>query len=126
MNRVSINENPDAWSKETDNALKIVSLNCAGLKAHFHDIQTDDRLRKADVIHLVETSLKEAEDDCPFTLDGYQQKFIKNGNGKGIATYYDNEKFKPIEEVKTDKFQIVKFKHNVLDIIHCYHSDSKI
>ena len=46
MNRVSINENPDPWSKEEDNTLKIVSLNCAGLKAHFHDIQTDDRLRK--------------------------------------------------------------------------------
>ena len=44
--RVSINENPDPWSKETDNTLKIASLNCAGLKVHFRDIQADDRLKK--------------------------------------------------------------------------------
>jgi hypothetical protein len=50
MNRVSINENPDPWSKKTENTLKIVSLNCSGLKAHFQDIKTDDRLLKADMI----------------------------------------------------------------------------
>ena len=114
----------DPWSKETDNTLKIDALNCAGLKAHFHDIQTDDRLIKADIIHLEETSLMEAEDESAFTLDGYGQKFIKNGNGKGIATYYDNEKVEPVEEIKTGKFQIAKFKHNVLDIINVYRSQS--
>ena len=124
MNRVSINENPEPWSKETENTLKIVSLNCAGLKAHFHDIQTDDRLRKADIMHLVETSLKEEEDEHEFTLDGYEQKFIKNGNGKGIATYYNNDKVRPVAEIKTEKFQITKFKHNVLDIINIYRSQS--
>ena len=124
MNQVSINENPDSWSKETENTLKIVSLNCAGLKAHFRDIQTDDRLTKADIIHLVETSLREEEDDHGFTLDGYEQKFIKAGNGKGIGTYYNKNKFKPVEEVKNDKFQIAKFKHDVLDIINIYRSQS--
>ena len=39
MNRVSINENPDTWNKEDINTLKIISLNCAGLKAHFEDIK---------------------------------------------------------------------------------------
>ena len=124
MNRVSINENPDPWSKKTDNTLKIVSLNCAGLKAHFQDIQTDDRLNKADIIHLVETSLNEEEDEQAFTLDGYEQKFIKTGNGKGIGTYYNHDKVRPDEEVKTDKFQIAKFKHKVLDIINVYRSQS--
>ena len=104
--------------------MKIASLNCAGLKVHFRDIQADDRLKKADIIHLVETSLIEEEDEHAFTLDGYEQKFIKNGNGKGIATYYDNDKVRPVEEVRTDKFQIAKFKHNVLDIINVYRSQS--
>jgi hypothetical protein len=104
--------------------LKIVSLNCAGLKAHFQDIQTDDRLNKADIIHLVETSLNEEEDEQAFTLDGYEQKFIKTGNGKGIGTYYNHDKVRPDEEVKTDKFQIAKFKHKVLDIINVYRSQS--
>ena len=82
MNRVSINNNPGPWSKDMDNAIKIASLNCAGLKAHFQDIKTDDRLQRADIMHLVEISLTENEDESAFALDGYKHKFVKNGNGK--------------------------------------------
>ena len=57
-------------------------------------------------------------------MDGYEQKFIKNGNGKGIATYYSCDKFKPHEEIKMDKFQIAKFKHRDLDVINIYRSQS--
>ena len=39
INRVSKNNNPDSWSKDADNALKIVSLNCARLKAPCQDIK---------------------------------------------------------------------------------------
>ena len=42
MNKGSWNENPDAWTKISDNTIKIASLNCAGLRAHFEDIKTDD------------------------------------------------------------------------------------
>ena len=110
------------WSKDTENTLKIVSLNCACLKAHIQDIQADAKLLKGDIIHLVETSVKEDEDE--FLLDGYKKRFIKNGNGKGIATYYDHKKVRPVEEVKTDKFPIAKFTHKVLDIINVYRSQS--
>jgi hypothetical protein len=72
----------------------------------------------------VETSLKEDEDEDAFILDGYSQRFIKIGNGKGIATYYNHDKVRPVEEVKTDKFQIGKFKHKFLDIINVYRSQS--
>ena len=91
MNMVSINKNPSPWNKETNNTLKIVSLNCAGLKAHFQDIKTDNRLKKADIIHLIETSISQEEDESAFILDGYKQRFIKTGNGKGIATYYKDD-----------------------------------
>ena len=122
MNRVSINNNPDAWNNEMDNALKIVSLNCAGLKAHFQDIQTDNRLKKADIIHLVETSISEEENESAFILDGYKQRFIKNGNGKGISTYYKDDKLQHVKDIKTDKFQITKFKHEQIDLINVYRS----
>ena len=46
MDKVSWNENQGFWEKPDANALKIVSLNCAGLRAHFEDIQSDDRLKK--------------------------------------------------------------------------------
>jgi hypothetical protein len=98
MNKVSINENPSPWNKESDTSLKIVSLNCAGLKAHFEDIRTDERLQKADIMHLVETSLMTEEDEDAFNLDGYEQRFIKNGNGQGIATYYKCDKFLPLKK----------------------------
>ena len=124
MNRVSINENPDTWSRRDDNALKIVSLNCAGLNAHYEDIPTDDRLQKADIIHLTETSLTEDDNTSSLLLDGYKSSFIINGKGKGIATYYKPEKFKPTGEVNADKFQIAKFTHKRLDIINLYRSQA--
>ena len=124
MNRVSINENPDLWSKKSENTLKIVSLNCSGLKAHFQDIQTDDRLQKANIIHLVECSLTEEDNDLDFILEGYNQQFIRIGSGKGIATYFNSDIFKPAEVVMTDKFQITKFTHKAMDIINVYRSQS--
>ena len=63
MNKVSLNENPGAWVKPDENAIKIVSLNCAGLRAHFEDIKSDERLKKADIMHLLETSLAVDEDE---------------------------------------------------------------
>ena len=124
MNRVSINENPEPWSKKAENTLKIVSLNCSGLKAHFQDIKTDDRLLKADIIHLVECSLTDKDNKDEFSLEGYNQQFITIGPGKGIATYFKNDRFNPAEEVMTDKFQITKFKHEIMDIVSVYRSQS--
>ena len=124
MNRVSINENPGPWSRADDNALKILSLNCAGLRAHFQDIETDEHLQKADIIHLVETSLAEEDREDAFILEGYKMSCIKIGNGKGIATYYQHEKFEPKEKVKMEKFQIAKFKHDTIDIINVYRSQT--
>jgi ATP-dependent DNA helicase PIF1 len=124
MNRVSINENPDPWSKKSENTLKIVSLNCSGLKAHFQDIQTDDRLQKANIIHLVECSLTEEDNALDFILEGYNQQLIRIGPGKGIATYFNSDIFTPAQEVKKDKFQITKFKHKAMDIINVYRSQT--
>jgi exonuclease III len=124
MNKVSINNNPAPWRKDMDNAIKIASLNCAGLKAHFQDIKTDDRLQRADIMHFTEISLTEDEDEDAFGLDGYKHKFIKNGNGKGIATYYAHNKIHHAEDIKTEKYQITKFKHKALDIINVYRSQT--
>ena len=76
------------------------------------------------MIHLVESSLTVDEDAAGFTMEGYKQQFITIGPGKGIATYFKNDSFKPAEEVKTDKFQITKLKHEVMDIVNVYQSQS--
>ena len=38
MDRCSINENPSAWENPNYGELKILSLNCMGLKPHYNDI----------------------------------------------------------------------------------------
>ena len=124
MNKVSINANPNSWEKEDNKILKIISLNCAGLKAHYDDIRIDQRVLKADIIHLVEISLTDEEDEQQFRLEGYKEKFIKIGLGKGIATYYDKSKFYLETEYKSDKFQVIKFSCKTLDIINVYRSQS--
>ena len=57
-------------------------MNCAGLRAHFEDIKTDDKLLKADIMHLIETSMKEEENDHEYELEGFHHSFIKCGIGK--------------------------------------------
>ena len=52
MNKISFNENLPAWNKEDYNALKILSLNCCGLEAHFEDVEADMKISYADILHL--------------------------------------------------------------------------
>ena len=92
------------------------------MKAHFQDIQIDDELKKANIIHLVEISLTPNDEKDVFNLEGYQTSLIESGNGKGMATFYEEDKFKPATKVNMDMFQIIKFKHEKLDIINLYRS----
>ena len=68
------NNNPNHWWRDDDDVLKIVSLNCAGLLTHFPDIVTDHTLLKADVIHLIETSLQPDSIEEDLNIPGYQKR----------------------------------------------------
>ena len=102
----------------------ITSMNCAGLQAHFEDMKTDDKLLKADIVHLVETSLEREDNVENFDLEGYTKTFSNIEKGKGLATYYDEKKFRLIEQINMDKFQIIKFQHDDLDVINLYRSQT--
>ena len=119
----SINENPTPWLKESSDSIKIASLNCAGLKPHFVDIQADEHLLKADIIHLIETSLN-ATETSEYTLPGYSSHFINIGNGKGIATFYKTEVVKHDQDLKDRNMQITKFTSSNLDVINTYRSSN--
>ena len=69
------------------------------MKPHFTDVQSDEHLLKADIIHLIETSISIAEDD-QLQLKGYDSHFISIGNGKGIATYYKPDMVEHQQDVK--------------------------
>ena len=124
MDKVSWNENPGPWEKPDANALKIISLNCAGLRAHFEDIKSDDRLKKADIILLQEISLADNENEKEFSLEDYQASFIKRGKGKGNAAYFKAKRITSEDQVNMEKFQIGKFIHKSMDIISIYRSQT--
>jgi exonuclease III len=123
LQQMSINEKPTNWLRHDNNSVKVASLNCAGLKPHFIDIQADSHLLKADVIHLIETSL-DADDNTQFTLPGYSSHFINIGNGKGIATYYKTGVVEHEQDLKENNMQITKFTSSNLDVVNIYRSSN--
>ena len=119
LSSISLNINPSFWKKQMKKAVKIITLNCAGLKEHFKDIETDDTLQMGNIINLIETSLETNEEEL-FTLEGYKVHHITIGKGKGISTYYKANIFKHEDDfIKTD-MQISKFSTENLDILAVY------
>ena len=128
MNSLSINENPNHWwkSKENDDVLKVVSLNCAGLRSHFADIITDHTLLQADVIHLIETSLQPEDDEKDLNIIGYKMISVKVGLGKGLTTYIKEDKLCSSTTIKSENYQVIKIQHNsrgmTLNLLNLYRS----
>ena len=117
-----MNKNPTPWHKEgSKDTIKVVSLNCAGLKPHYEDILYDEAVQRGDIIHLIETSLEKNE-ESPLNLLGYESHVISVGNGKGIATYYKASMFTNKHDYITPNMQITKFCSNKIDVINVYRS----
>ena len=115
LSNISLNSNPSPWKKDIKKAVKIIALNCAGLKEHFKDIKTGSTLQMGDIINLIETSLEKCEEDL-FTLEGYKAHHVTMGKGKGITTYYKANIFQHKDDfIKTD-MQITKFSTENLDM----------
>ena len=123
MRLISANRNPSPWQKDQENVMKIVSLNCAGLAPHFIDIMSDEHMMKADVIHLIETSLVEGNDE-QFQIPGYISHFITVGKGKGLATYFKQQVIQHDQDIKEQNMQLTKFSCLHLDLINVYRSQN--
>ena len=102
--------------------VKIFSLNAAGLRCHFEDIQVDKKLLNADMISLQETSLLPDDSTEELALPGYIHSTIKVGKGKGIAAYYDEDKFEIAHQFQSDQFQLMKLINVTFDVIFLYRS----
>ena len=87
------------------------------------DILADTTLLKADILHLIETSLEEGE-NVLLSIPGYRSHFINVGNGKGIATFYKEEIFKHQQDYVERNMQITKFTSEELDVINVYRSSN--
>ena len=123
LETVSLNRNPDIWMSKTG-VLKIASVNCAGLQAHIEDIKIDNKLLKADVLLLQETSLEVKETDDNFEIPSYPvHVHVKQGRGKGISVYMKKQ-FDKKKIVYGDGFQVIRITVDDLDIFNVYRSSA--
>ena len=125
MEARSLNRNPTAWNNPEQKALRIASLNCAGLQAHYRDLKADHSLLKADIIHLSETSL--TVEECQFPIPGFEEKHCVVANGKGVSTYCTtkiaDQKIN-LEMFNGDNFQVSKMTLPSMDSINVYRSSN--
>ena len=123
LKKISYNENPTPWNTLLGNdRVKIASLNCAGLAPHYIDVLVDTKLQKADIIHLVETSLEGTEKCEHLRVPEYESHFINVNRGKGIATYFKTSIFTHERDYVATNMQVTKFKSPELDVINVYRS----
>ena len=126
LKSIYINENPIPWDRESSSMkrnIKIASLNGNGLKSHFKDILADNKLLKADIIHIIETSL--AKNECQqWNVPGFSSHYINVGNGKGIVTYFKTKLFRHEEDIRAENMQLTKFTSYELDVVNVYRSST--
>ena len=120
---ISLNNNPTPWNTEQTNCLKVASLNCAGLNAHYDDIVTDLKLLQATMLQLSETSITSSMDRSRLEIPNFHPFFTVVGNGKGIVTYC---KIPPTKFVdyKGKDFQVSSSHMADADCIHVYRSST--
>ena len=116
----SWNENPGPWMIPDSKSLKIASVNCARLQPHLPYIKNDDRLLRADVIHLQETWVK-PDTTIDLSIENYEDHFVSVGNGKGIATYH-RDPAATFQDHKSDNFQVTKMTVRGVATITVYRS----
>ena len=123
LKKISYNENPSPWNTSPrSDKVKVASLNCAGLSPHFIDVLEDEKLRIADVIHLLETSLECNENGLHMSIPGYESHFVNVSKGKGVATFFKPEKFIHEKDYVMRNMQVTKFNSPELDVVSVYRS----
>ena len=94
LNKISMNKNPSKWESKVSNGLNILSLNCQSLRPKIKHIRDDPVLKMSDIICLSETWLTPADSCDDLHIDGYKLYTNNIGHGKGLATYFKEDKFK--------------------------------
>ena len=122
MNEISINNNPTSWNTNSFMGLKISALNCSSLRSKIDDIRQDFELGLSDMICLSETWLDECEELEDLQIEDYTLHVNSTGCGKGLATYFKKDLFKPKLDIREKEIQVSKFTSVNLDVISIYRS----
>ena len=51
LESISINRNPSQWHKRNTGCVRVVTMNCAGLRPHIKDLELDKKIQKGDIIN---------------------------------------------------------------------------
>ena len=124
MNEVSINNNPSIWNRERVRDVKISALNCRSLRSKINDIKKDFEFCISDMVCLSETWLNENDELMDLQIGNYSLHVNSIGCGKGLATYFRQEKFSHEFDIKENEIQISKFTSEELDVFSIYRSNN--
>ena len=95
----------------------ITYLNIQRLKPHFVHLKADHLVMKSNVISLAETWLKPSDD---VTLDGYNGVQINVGDGKGLATFIQEDHAVEWQTFSNEKSSAILMSTSDLDVIFLY------
>ena len=120
LHSVSVNKTPELWEQDLPGSYKVCSFNIRSLYEHMEDLRHDPVIKGSDIICLSETWL--LNDTYGTTLQDYDLHLNSVGSGKGLAVFYDANKFWHSKDVKTALFQITKMTASGMDVIAVYRS----
>jgi exonuclease III len=86
-------------------------------------IGDDPVVKQSDVICLSETWLNSDQIDEELDIEGYELHTNSFGHGRGLATYFRKEEFKPNGDIKEATFQLTKLSSENVDVISVYRSN---
>ena len=120
MNRNSVNSKPSKWNDKEISATRISTLNCGSIRHQIEHIRNDEVLKVSDVLCFPETWLWQDEDTSKLDIIGFQAHHVAIGRGRGLSIYYKESKFRHIQDVSTEKIQLVKLSAMRYDLIAVY------
>ena len=116
LQAVALNEE-EIYRKENS---YITSLNIRSISSNYKNL-FKDKLTHARVIALQETWCEEKSETSHFEILGYKSHFVKQGRGKGVATYFQPG-FQVTGQINADHYQILRVSCNNYDVINVYRS----
>ena len=122
LHSVSVNLNPPLWEQQLTWSLKILSFNIRSLNEHLEDLKHDPTIIFSDMICLSETWLTNDFNVNGLKLHDYDLHLNSVGHGKGIAVYFNAEKFIHSADIKKPLFQITKMCSPDVDVLTIYRS----
>ena len=109
--------------KAPNDCIKLISLNIRSLRAHLNDLQHDSYIN-GNFLLVQETNLPQDVLEGFDLLPSYQCKLNSFGNGRGIGSYYKQNKLDFIINVRDNNFQVTVLEIESLYVYNVYRSQN--